>query len=104
MLSPFCGLGKDLFLPSPDLILSSDTSALAATYLHMYRSASEQLAKFRPRLESTSYMLLADSMCERLEGGEKQRIRTELIRLIGSFAVRQTSLQGEGSKQKGYDS
>jgi hypothetical protein len=59
----------------------------AGTYLYLYKHASDQLAAFRAGLESTQRLLLANSMCERLEGEVEQTTRAELIRLMVNSAV-----------------
>lgn len=59
----------------------------AGTYLYLYKHASDQLATFRASLESTQRLLLANSMCEKLEGEVEQSTRAELIRLMVSSAV-----------------
>src|SRR5258708_23709575 len=59
----------------------------AGTYLYLYKHASDQLAAFRASLESTQRLLLANSMCEKLEGEVEQTTRSELIRLMVQSAV-----------------
>lgn len=69
----------------------------AGTYLYLYKHASDQLAAFRASLESTQRLLLANSMCEKLEGEVEQTTRSELIRLMVNSAVQLTPL---GNSQK----
>ncbi len=69
----------------------------AGTYLYLYKHASDQLAAFRASLESTQRLLLANSMCEKLEGEVEQETRAELIRLMVNSAVQ---LQGVGTGTK----
>ncbi len=64
----------------------------AGTYLYLYKHASDQLAAFRAGLESTQRLLLANSMCERLEGEVEQKTRAELIRLMVDSAVQLTTV------------
>jgi hypothetical protein len=59
----------------------------AGTYLYLYKHASDQLAAFRTSLEGTQRLLLANSMCEKLEGEQEQKTRAELIRMMASSAV-----------------
>jgi hypothetical protein len=59
----------------------------AGTYLYLYKHASDQLAAFRISLESTQRLLLANSMCEKLEGEVEQTTRAELIHLMVNSAV-----------------
>jgi hypothetical protein len=65
--------------------------AFAATYLYLYKHASDQLAAFRASLEGTQHLLLANSMCERLEGDVEQNARSDLIRVMVSAAVSSSS-------------
>src|SRR5713101_5980865 len=69
----------------------------AGTYLYLYKHASDQFAAFRAGLESTQRLLLANSMCEKLEGEVEQTTRAELIRLMVNSAVQ---LQGIGTGKK----
>lgn len=69
----------------------------AGTYLYLYKHASDQLAAFRASLESTQRLLLANSMCEKLEGEVEQTTRAELIRLMVNSAVQLTPI---GKSQK----
>jgi Cyanobacterial TRADD-N associated 2-Transmembrane domain len=62
----------------------------AGTYLYLYKHTSDQLAAFRASLESTQRLLLANSMCEKLEGEVEQTTRAELIRLMVNSAVQLT--------------
>ncbi|HEY7419238.1 MAG TPA: hypothetical protein VH593_28910 [Ktedonobacteraceae bacterium] len=65
--------------------------AFAATYLYLYKHASDQLAAFRASLEGTQRLLLANSMCERLKGEVEQDTRSDLIRVMVSAAVNSSS-------------
>jgi hypothetical protein len=64
----------------------------AGTYLYLYKHASDQLAAFRTGLESTQRLLLANSMCEKLEGEVEQTTRAELIHLMVDSAVQLTAI------------
>jgi len=64
---------------------------LAGSYLLLYKHASDQLATFRVSMERTQQLLLANSMCEMLEGEVKQTKRAELISRMVEFAVRYSS-------------
>jgi hypothetical protein len=59
----------------------------AGTYLVLYKHASDQLAVFRASLERTQRLLLANSMCEQLEGETEKTTRADLIRLMVNSAV-----------------
>lgn len=97
----WCGFGLGFFLiavciilfqQSPEIsIISAISGAIieisASTYLLLHRRASDQLSTFRSSLESTQWILLANSMCENLEGEAKQNTRAEIIRMIVDGAV-----------------
>jgi hypothetical protein len=67
----------------------------AGTYLVLYKNTSDQLAAFRVSLEETQLLLLANSMCERLEGELEQTTRAEIIRQIVSSVVQGKQLSKE---------
>jgi hypothetical protein len=95
------GVGFSLFVVAVGVLLLRQSLSVALTsgiagaivevfagiYLYLYNHASDQLAVFRTSLESTQRLLLANSMCERLEGDLEQTTRAELIRLMVSSAV-----------------
>jgi len=49
--------------------------------------SSDQLAAFCTSLESTQRLLLANGMCEKLDGEVEQTTRAELIRLMVQSTV-----------------
>jgi len=55
---------------------------ISAINFYLYNKASAQLAEFQNRLDITQRFLLANSMCESLEGKYKQQSRAELVRAI----------------------
>ena len=69
------------------VIAGALVEVFAGIYLYLYKHTSDQLAEFRIGLESTQWLLLSNSMCERLEGEWEQTTRAELIRLTASSAV-----------------
>ena len=71
---------------------------VAGFFLYLYKHASDQLAAFRASLESTQRLLLANSMCEKLEGEVEQTTRAELIRLMVNSAVQLTTVS-KGKKE-----
>ncbi len=86
-----------LFRQPTEVAWSSGVAAafmevFAGTYLYLYKHASDQLAAFRVSLESTQRLLLANSMCEKLEGDVEQQTRAELIRLMVNSAVQLTTV------------
>jgi hypothetical protein len=64
------------------LISGTLTEVIAAINFYLYGKASAQLAKFHTRLDLTQRFLLANSMCDSLEGEAKQKARCELIKTI----------------------
>jgi hypothetical protein len=70
----------------------------AGTYLYLYKHASDQLAAFRASLESTQRLLLANSMCEKLEGEVEQTMRSELIRLMVQSAVHISTKESQNGR------
>lgn len=72
--------------------------AFAGTLLYLYRKASDQLATYRMGLESTQQLLLANSMCEQLEGDVKHQARIELVQLMGRSAVEMRLLSVSSEK------
>ena len=57
---------------------------------YLYSKASLQLAEFQTRLDVTQRFLLANSLCEALEGELKHQSRAELIRKIAGVEVHST--------------
>jgi hypothetical protein len=80
-------LGKPTNVAFASGIAGALVEVFAGTYLYLYKHASDQLASFRASLESTQRVLLANSMCEKLEGEREQITRAELIHLVVSSAV-----------------
>jgi len=72
----------------------------AGTYLYLYKNASDQLAAFRASLESKQRLLLANSMCEKLEGDVEQTTRAELVRLMVNSAVQLTTISKNKNEEK----
>ncbi|EFH80630.1 TRADD-N-associated membrane domain-containing protein [Ktedonobacter racemifer] len=101
----WCGIGFGFFLTAVGIVLfqkSLEISIIsvisgaiievsASTYLLLHRRASDQLSTFRSSLESTQWILLANSMCENLEGEIKQNTRSEIIRVIVNGAIHKQS-------------
>ncbi len=73
----------------------------AGSYLYLYRRASDQLAAFRFSLEKTQQFLLANSMCESLEGDLAQTTRAELIQAMINMAVNGQPTEKPPTQTKG---
>jgi hypothetical protein len=73
-------------------IAGAFVEVFAGTYLYLYKHASDQLAGFRVSLESTQRLLLANSMCEGLEGEARETARAKLIeRMSNSDLLREAT-------------
>ena len=55
---------------------------ISAINFYLYGKAATQMADFQKRLDVTQRFLLANSICESLEGEVKQRSRSELVRVL----------------------
>ncbi len=64
------------------LISGALIEVISGINFYLYGKTSVQLADFQTRLDVTQRFLLANSMCESLEGDYKQKARSELIRTI----------------------
>lgn len=64
------------------LISGSLVEAIAGINFYLYGRTSDQLADFHARLDATQRFLLANSICESLEGEFKERARSDLVRTI----------------------
>lgn len=78
-----------LQMPANSAVISVISGALveviSGVNFYLYNRASEQLSSFQLRLDRTQRYLLANSLCEWLEGEYKQQARLELIRKISDF-------------------
>lgn len=57
---------------------------------YLYGKTSAQLTGFQARLDTTQRYLLANSMCEGLDGDIKQNTRADLIRAVAGIVVDKT--------------
>jgi Cyanobacterial TRADD-N associated 2-Transmembrane domain len=83
------------------LISGGVIEVISAINFYLYAKTSAQLAEFHTRLDRTQRFLLANSLCESLDGQFKQKARLELIRKIGLGIneikdVQQDSTEGKG--------
>lgn len=92
------GIGLIFLVSSVTFILASDSIEAAIISLIsgaliefisginfvLYGKASSQLADFQKRLEVTQRFLLANSLCESLDGEQRNTARTELIKTMAS--------------------
>ncbi len=69
------------------LIGGGGVEAIAGLNFHLYGQTSNQLASFQVPLDRIGRFLLANSVCENLEGEIKQSTRAELVRLIMDLPI-----------------
>ncbi len=60
---------------------------ISAINFYLYSKTSGHLADFHNRLEATQRYLLANSICESLDGPNKQAARMELVRAIAQISL-----------------
>jgi len=82
-----------LFQPNSEiavisLISGSLVEVISAIIFYLYGKTSSQLAEFQNRLDVTQRFLLANSICESLEGDAKQQARVELVQTIAQIKVK----------------
>jgi hypothetical protein len=107
------GIGLLFFLGAIAFMLSAQTqsvaliSGLGDTIIEvisginfvLYGKTTAQLADFHQRLDQTQRFLLANSICESLEGEAKQKSLAELITTIATFGLEQAKSHSADSKQ-----
>lgn len=64
------------------LVSGSLIELISGVNFYLYAKTSAQLTGFQARLDTTQRYLLANSMCEGLEGEFKQKTRADLIRAV----------------------
>ena len=57
---------------------------------YLYGQTTSQLAHYHRQLDQTQRFLLANSVCESLEGESRQKARSDLVSLIATFGVEQS--------------
>ncbi len=72
---------------------------IAALQFFLFGETRKQLAYFHHQLNQTQRFLLANSVCESLEGEAKQVARTELVKVIASLESNQIDLPFAGVKK-----
>jgi hypothetical protein len=97
------GIGLVLFLAAIVFLLTTQIESIgiisvvgggiveviAGINFMLYGKTTDQLADFHERLDQTQRFLLANSICESLEGNAKQQARAELIHVIASARIGQ---------------
>jgi len=106
------GIGLIFFLASVGFLLSQQSHSLAnislisgalieviaAINFYLYGRTSAQLATFHTRLGTTQRFLLANSMCESLDGDFKQKARYELIKTVAGLEATQVDTKDENKE------
>ena len=77
-------------LASLSLISGSLIEVISAINFYLYGKTSVQLAEFHSRLGLTQRFLLANSLCEGLDGDFKQQARLDLVKTIAGTGLLQT--------------
>lgn len=67
------------------LISGAVIEIVAGINFYLYGQATKQLAIFQKNLDQTQRFLLANSICESLEGQSKQAARVELVKTVSSL-------------------
>jgi len=76
----------EINLPKNHIVLSyKDWLGGRGVDVYYYNKSASQLAMFHTRLDSTQRFLLANSVCEGLEGDFKQQARSNLVRMIAGM-------------------
>jgi hypothetical protein len=74
-------------LSAVSLISGALIEVISAINFYLYAKASSQLAAFHVALERTQRMLMANSICELIEGDLKQSTRADLVRRVAGLPV-----------------
>ena len=67
------------------LISGAVVEVIAGVNFYLYGKATVQLSSFHRKLDQTQRFLLANSMCESLDGEAKQTARAELVKTVSSL-------------------
>ena len=70
------------------VISGSIIEVISGINFYLYGKTTAQLANFHERLDRTQRFLLANSICETLDGDAKQKSLSELVTVISTFETR----------------
>jgi hypothetical protein len=73
---------QDQSIAAVSVIGGALVEVISGILFYLYGKATIQLADFQQRLAQTQRFLLANAICESLEGEEKQKARSSLVRTI----------------------
>ncbi|MEM6379669.1 MAG: hypothetical protein AAF705_15815 [Bacteroidota bacterium] len=68
------------------LVSGALIEVIAGINFYLYGRTTQQLSSFHSRLDRTQRYLLANSICETLEGDAKQTARSELVKTVSSLS------------------
>jgi hypothetical protein len=71
---------------------------ISGVNFYLYGKTTTQMAEFQSRLDMTQRFLLANSICENLDGDFKQNTRSQLVLKILDPAVAKGAEQAEKQK------
>jgi len=74
---------------------------ISAINFYLYSKTSGHLADFHNKLEGTQRYLLANSICESLDGSNKQAARVELVRAIAQIKLPDAPPKAFAAAEKG---
>jgi len=82
------------------LISGALVEVISAINFYLYGKTAIQMADFESRLDHTQRFLLANSVCEGLDGDYKQQTRAALVHAIAGFEIEPLMIHtGAGSKE-----
>ena len=67
------------------LVSGAVIELIAAVNFYLYGQATKQLSSFHRKLDQTQRFLLANSICESLDGEAKQTARSELVKTVSTL-------------------
>jgi hypothetical protein len=73
---------QDQSIATVSVIGGALVEVISGILFYLYGKTTTQLANFQPRLVQTQRFLLANAICESLEGEEKQKARASLVHTI----------------------
>ncbi len=71
------------------VISGAIVEGISGLNFYLYGQATKQLAHYHRQLDQTQRFLLANSVCESLEGESRQKARSDLVSMIVTFGVEQ---------------
>jgi hypothetical protein len=72
-----------------NVICGAIVEGISGLNFYLYGQTTKQLAHYHRQLDQTQRFLLANSVCEALDGESRQKSRSDLVRLIVTFGTDQ---------------